>query len=221
MTFANETRGDLRDGLGRTPPEVERGAAARAAHRPDAPTCEPGGAFAGGTLARDILFLDLHRLRAEKGLTVPLIGSVMPSNETRKHWPVRRLVERLGGVKGRTVAVLGLAYKPGTDTLRRSAAIEVCRDLSGRGARVRALDPAVRDLPEEFKTFVTLAASAEAALAGADAAIVATEWPEFRSIDLASWLEAMPAPVICDPNGFLVKTFEGVRQVSYMSVGRP
>jgi UDPglucose 6-dehydrogenase len=68
---------------------------------------------------------------------------------------------------------------------------------------------------------VTLAASAKAALSGADAAIVATEWPEFRSIDLATWLDAMRGPLICDPNGFLAKTFEGAPQLSYMSVGRP
>jgi UDPglucose 6-dehydrogenase len=86
---------------------------------------------------------------------------------------------------------------------------------------VRAFDPAVRDLPEEFKTFMTLKASAKAALAGADAAIVATEWPEFRSIELESWLEAMPAPVICDPNGFLAKTFHGAPNLSYMRVGGP
>jgi UDPglucose 6-dehydrogenase len=119
------------------------------------------------------------------------------------------------------VAVLGLAYKPGTDTLRRSAAIELCRELSGLGAHVRAFDPAIRDLPVTFKAFVMLADSAKAALSGADAAIVATEWPEFRAIDLASWLNAMPTLVVCDPNGFLANTFEGTPQSSYMSVGRP
>jgi UDPglucose 6-dehydrogenase len=118
------------------------------------------------------------------------------------------------------VAVLGLAYKPGTDTLRRSSAIEMCRELAELGARAIAFDPAVHDLPAAFKSFVTLAPSAVAALSRADAAIVATEWPEFRSIELSAWREAMSSVLVCDPNGFLAKTFEGAQQTGYMSVGR-
>lgn len=216
VTFANELA-SICERVGADAAEVER--ALRLEPRIGARAyIKPGAAFAGGTLARDIVFL--KTIADENSLVVPLIGAVMPSNEAHKHWPVRRLIEWFGDVAGKTVAVLGLAYKPGTDTLRRSAAIQLCRELSARGARVRAFDPAVRHLPDEFTAFVTLAASAKVALAGADAAIVATEWPEFRSIDLASWLEAMPAPVICDPNGFLAKTFEGNSAMSYLSVGR-
>ena len=180
---------------------------------------KPGAAFSGGTLARDIVFL--RTIAHQEGLVIPLINSVIPSNEAHKHWPVRRMIERLGSLSGRTVAVLGLAYKPGTNTLRRSAAIEICRELSDHGAKVCAFDPAIHCLPEEFEAFVTVKASAKAALTGADAAIVATDWPEFRSIELESWLEAMPTPVICDPNGFLAKIFYGVPKLTYMRVGGP
>jgi len=217
VSFANELA-SLCERVGADAAEVERALRLEPRIGPRA-YIKPGAAFAGGTLARDIVFL--NTIAQREGLPLPLIGSVMRSNEAHKHWPVRRLVERLGSVSGRTVAVLGLAYKPGTDTLRRSSAIELCRELAGLGARVRAFDPAMGDLPAEFKAFVTLATSVDTALAGADAAIVATEWPEFRSIDLASWRRAMPVPLICDPNGFLAKTFEGARQVSYISVGRP
>jgi UDPglucose 6-dehydrogenase len=180
---------------------------------------KPGAAFAGGTLARDIVFL--NTIAKQEGLRLPLLDAVLPSNKAHKHWPVRRILDRLGNLAGRTVAVLGLAYKPGTDTLRRSSAIELCRELADLKANVRAFDPAVRDLPTELKSFVTLAPSAEAALAGADAAIVATEWPEFRSIALTTWRDAMRAPLICDPNGFLAKTFEDSELSGYMRVGRP
>lgn len=217
VTFANELA-SICERVGADAAEVERALRLEPRIGPRA-YIKPGAAFAGGTLARDVVFL--NAIVNREGLTLPLIGSVLRSNEAHKHWPVRRLVERLGSVSGRTIAVLGLTYKAGTDTLRRSSAIELCRELANLGARVRAFDPAVRDLPEEFRTFVTLAASANEALTGADAAIVATEWPEFRSIDLASWREAMPVPVICDPNGFLAKTFEGAERLSYMSVGRP
>ncbi len=217
VTFANEIA-TVCERVGADAAEVERALRLEPRIGPRA-YIKPGAAFAGGTLARDIVFLDTIGRR--EGLDLPLIRGVMPSNEAHKHWPVRRLVERLGSVSGRTVAVLGLAYKPGTDTLRRSSAIEVCRELAGLGARVRAFDPAVRHLPDEFKGFVALAPTAEAALSGADAAIIATEWPEFRSIDLAAWLDAMPAPLVCDPNGFLAATFKGAPQSSYMSVGKP
>ena len=216
VTFANELA-TICERVGADASEVESALRLEPRIGPRA-YIKPGAAFAGGTLARDIVFLSA--IADREGLPLPLIGSVMPSNEAHKHWPVRRLVDRLGSVSGRIVAVLGLAYKPGTDTLRRSSSIELCRELTALGARVRAFDPAVRDLPEEYKAFVTLAASARAALFGADAAIVATEWPEFQTIDLGTWRDAMPAPLICDPNGFLAKTFKDAPQFSYMSVGR-
>ena len=178
----------------------------------------PGAAFAGGTLARDIVFL--NTIADREGLRLPLLGAVLPSNEAHKYWPVRRIVDRLGNLADRTVAVLGLAYKPGTNTLRRSSSIELCRELTDLKAYVRAFDPVVGDLPSEFKSFITLAPSAEAALAGADAAIIATEWPEFRAIALTTWRDAMRTPLICDPNGFLAKTFEHSELSGYMSVGR-
>jgi UDPglucose 6-dehydrogenase len=217
VTFANELA-SICERVGADAAEVERALRLEPRIGPRA-YIKPGAAFAGGTLARDIVFLTA--IAGRETLPAPLLGSVMASNEAHKYWPVRRLVEHFGSVSGRTVAVLGLAYKPGTDTLRRSSSIELCRELYGLGARVRAFDPAIHELPEDLKSFVALAVNVKAALSGADAAIVATEWPEFRSIDLATWREAMPAPVICDPNGFLVKTFEGTRQVTYMCVGRP
>ena len=216
VTFANELA-IVCERVGADASEVERALRLEPRIGPGA-YIKPGAAFAGGTLARDIVFL--NTVAEREGLRLPLLGSVMRSNETHKHWPVRRLVERLGGLTGRTVAVLGLAYKPGTDTLRRSSSIELCRELADLKADVRAFDPAVRDLPSEFKSFVTLLPSAEAALAGADAAIIATEWPEFRSIPFAAWRDAMRSPVICDPNGFLAETFENSGLSGYMRVGR-
>jgi UDPglucose 6-dehydrogenase len=179
---------------------------------------KPGAAFAGGTLARDVVFL--NTIADRERLRLPLLGSVISSNQSHKHWPVRRIGERLGSLSGRTVAVLGLAYKPGTNTLRRSSSIELCQELASLGARVRAFDPAIQDLPPECKSFIRLTTSASAALSGADAAIVGTEWPEFKSIELATWLSTMREPLICDPNGFLAKTFEHSQQTSYIAVGR-
>lgn len=217
VTFANELA-SICERVGADASEVEYALRLEARIGPRA-YIKPGAAFAGGTLARDIVFL--NAIAAREGLRLPLLGGVMSSNDAHKHWPVRRVVERLGSVSGRTVAVLGLAYKPKTNTLRRSSSIELCRELAYLGAHVRAFDPAINDLPEEIKAFVTLELSVEAALSGADAAIVATEWPEFKSIDLATWFNTMKAPLVCDPNGFLAKTFERVPQICYLRVGKP
>jgi UDPglucose 6-dehydrogenase len=217
VTFANELA-IVCERVGADAAEVERALRLEPRIGPRA-YIKPGAAFAGGTLARDVVFL--NTIAEKEHLRLPLLGSVILSNEAHKHWPVRRLVERLGSLTDRTVAVLGLAYKPGTDTLRRSSSIELCRELADLKADVRAFDPAVRGLPSELKSFVTLSPSAEAALAGADAAIIATEWPEFRSIPVAAWRDAMRSPMICDPNGFLAKTFENSGLSGYMSVGRP
>ena len=84
----------------------------------------PGGAFAGGTLARDVSFLSQQGRRV--GIALPLLESIRTSNDLHKNWPRHRLKYLLGSLEGKTVSVLGLTYKAGTDTLRRSAAIELC-----------------------------------------------------------------------------------------------
>lgn len=165
----------------------------------------PGGAFAGGTLARDVQFL------AELGGAVPLLRGVKTSNDVHKQWALEKLAKVLGNLKGRTIAVWGLTYKPGTDTLRRSAAVELCLELRARGANVRAYDPAVRATPE---LDIELAPSAEAATRFADALVVATQWPEFRSVSF----EQLPrAIVVIDANRFL-SVPAGIR---HFAVGSP
>ena len=216
VAFANEVAG-LCEGLGADAADVERALRAEPRIGPRA-YLKPGGAFAGGTLARDVAFL--NELAARVALDTPLLASVLPSNRVQRDWPLRRLVQRLGDLRGHTVAVLGLAYKPGTDTLRRSAALELCVQLVGLGARVQAFDPAVRGLPPGHAD-VALAAGAGAALAGADAAVVATEWPEFRALTAADCVAAMRRPLICDPNRFLAATLGGDARIDYLAVGLP
>lgn len=178
----------------------------------------PGAPFAGGTLARDVVFLNetaaIHRL------DLPLLGSVLASNEAHKTWPVRRLLAAWENLERRSVAVLGLTYKPGTDTLRRSWSIEVCRELVRHGARVRAFDPHVRALPADLQASIELAESTETALRGSQAVIVATEWPEFRQLGQDLWVDAFPSGLVLDPNRFLADQVAGLPGISYQSVGR-
>jgi UDPglucose 6-dehydrogenase len=137
----------------------------------------PGGPFAGGTLARDVV--TLTKLGTNQGESLSLIPAIKQSNDLHRSWAFRKLQSRLGDLRGKTIAVLGLVYTPNTDTLRRSAAVELCQQLLAAGARVQAHDPALKSLPAELAA-ISLKADLANALRGADAAVVCTEWPAFR-----------------------------------------
>ena len=176
----------------------------------------PGGPFAGGTLARDVV--TLTHLASVNGESVPLISAIKQSNDEHRHWNFRLLQLRLGSLAGQTIAVLGLTYKPGTDTLRRSAAVELCRELIKAGASVRAVDPVVKSLPEDLSK-TALFSSVPEALLHADAVVICTEWPEFRRIN---WLEAvkrMSGRLVLDANRFLEKELKQAPGVDHVSVG--
>ena len=172
-----------------------------------------GGAFAGGTLARDIAFLRSMSERTATG--VPLIDGVYESNQHHKSWLARRIGEVFPSLAGRTIAVLGLTYKPGTNTLRRSSAVEAAEYLHGQGARVQAFDPQISELPAALQGVIHLAASVEAALIDADAMVVMTPWPEFRDMK-AEWAPG----VVFDAARFLETTLAARPGLQYFSIGR-
>ena len=217
VTFANEIA-TVCERVGANVAEVEQALRLEPRIGPKA-YIRPGASFAGGTLARDVMFL--RSVAAREHLKLPLIDSILPSNEAHQNWPVRRLTKHFGTLQDRRIAVLGLTYKPGTDTLRRSSSIQTCRELARLGARVGAFDPVIHALPQEFGGFIELAGDIESALAGADAAIVATEWPQFRSLSPDTCIRTMREPLICDANRFLASAFESAPGIAYLTVGRP
>jgi len=178
----------------------------------------PGGPFAGGTLARDVV--TLSNLGAEKRLPLALVPAIKASNDRHRGWASRRLRAALAGTAQPTVAVLGLAYTPGTSTLRRSAAVELCRDLAAAGCSVRAFDPLIRATDDTHRD-LTLAADAAAALRDAHAVVVCTECPEFRDYDWPRLLGLMRQPLVIDANRFLEKVMAGAPGLHYITVGRP
>lgn len=179
----------------------------------------PGGAFAGGTLARDVV--TLGNLASVHHEPLALISAIKQSNDAHRQWAFRKLRARLGSLQGRTIAVLGLVYTPNTNTLRRSAAVELCQDLIGSGARVQAHDPAVHAPPELAGAGVTVAEDVAGALRGADAAVVCTEWPQFRLADWRGLLGGMRQPVVVDANRFLEKELKSIPGVEHLFVGCP
>lgn len=216
VTFANEIA-TLCERVGADAKEVERGLKSEVRIGPKA-YLAPGGAFAGGTLARDVSFL-IH-VGATNERPTPLLSAVLTSNAEHRLWVRRTLQRLLGALDGRSVAVWGLTYKPGTDTLRRSESVALCVWLAEQGVRVRAHDPAVATLPEELARQVTLCKTPLEAVRGASALVVATEWPEYASLSTDPILDAMREPVVVDPNRFLAGQFQGSR-ATYVAVGAP
>jgi UDPglucose 6-dehydrogenase len=216
VAFINEIAA-ICEQVGADAAEVERGLKTESRIGPKA-YLSPGGAFAGGTLARDVMFLS--ELGHDRGVPTHLLASVKTSNDAHRQWALRRVSDVLGGVNGRRVAVWGLTYKPGTDTLRRSSAIELCRALHDGGAHVRAHDPAVRQLPPELASTIHLASDPLAAADRADALVVATPWPDYRGIDAGEVAGRMSGDLVLDANRFLGATLGQHAGLRYLSVGK-
>jgi UDPglucose 6-dehydrogenase len=214
VTFINEIA-SLCEQAGADAKEVERGLKTEKRIGPYA-YLGPGSAFAGGTLARDVVFLRALGQRVERA--TPLMDGVESSNREHRRWAHRRLQALLGSLAGRTVAVWGLTYKPSTDTLRRSTAVELCRWLLDQGAAVRVHDPVVPKLPADLQLTVR-ASSPEEAARGADALIVATEWPDYRQVNLDALADGMAGRVVLDANRFLGSTVGKDSRFQFISVG--
>lgn len=178
----------------------------------------PGGPFAGGTLARDVV--SLTRLGADTNLPLALIPAIKQSNDRHREWNLRKVRDALGNVAHPVVAVLGLAYTPGTSTLRRSAAVELCRQLQAAGMTVRAYDPLIRAADTDHGD-IPFAASAAAALQDAHAVVICTAWPEFRDYPWPALLASMARGLVIDANRHLENAVAPVPGIVYLTVGRP
>lgn len=212
VVFINEIAG-LCESHGADAAEVARGLKSESRIGPKA-YLGPGAAFAGGTLARDLQFLS--GMAAEEGRPQNLFHAALESNRRHALWPLKALERALpGGLKGKRIAVLGLAYKPGTDTLRRSTAVELMEALQGQGVDLVAVDPLVKAL-EGPLAGIPVTADATKACAGADALMLFHPWPGLDQVFAGL---SGPKPAVIDPQGlFPGGAPAGAR--SYARVGR-
>jgi UDPglucose 6-dehydrogenase len=178
----------------------------------------PGPPFSGGTLARDLQVL--LRLASSNGVPVPLLEGVTAVNEMQKRLAVRRLEEALGELAGKRIAILGLTYKPGTSTIRRSTAVELIQTLTERRADVAAYDPKAELTPTARLPRFERAADAYAAARGADAVVIMTDWPEFRTLDMRTLRAAMRGSVLIDIMNILDARAAADAGLAYYGVGR-
>jgi UDPglucose 6-dehydrogenase len=228
VAFINEVA-EICESVGADAEEVSRGLKSEQRIGPRA-YLGPGDAFAGGTLARDIGFL--RGLAKHRGLPAHVFAGVADGNAAHKHWTRRKLLELLelladegapeeDALAGRHVAIWGLTYKPGTDTLRRSSAIELCRWLAAVGATVRTHDPAVSALPADLAGKIELCSSPLEAAAGAEVLVVCTAWPDYLEVPVEELLSVLALAQVIDPAGVLRAALATRPDVRYVRVGTP
>ncbi|QZA32875.1 UDP-glucose/GDP-mannose dehydrogenase family protein [Hydrogenibacillus sp. N12] len=156
---------------------------------------------------------------------MPIVEAARRVNELQRERVVEKLQSALKGVRGRTIAVLGLAFKPNTDDVRESPALAVIRRLIALGAHIRAHDPiavpnAERALTEAERAEVTFVSDPYAAAEGADALLLATEWAEYRRLDLPRLRGLMRTPVFLDGRNVYAPDVARAAGLTYMGVGR-
>jgi len=215
VTFANEIA-SICEMVHADAKDVERGLKTEARIGPKA-YLSPGGPFAGGTLARDIEYLGA--IGKLNHVPTPLISSVRLSNDEHKKWVRRKLVQKFQSMRDIKVALWGLTYKAGTDTLRRSLSVELCDWLIEQNAVIKVYDPVVKELPNHWSS-VVMGSNAFDTLKDAQVLIIGTEWPEFKENADQILLTAKPDLVIIDANRYLGKS-KAPLHFNYISVGIP
>ena len=182
----------------------------------------PGVGYGGSCFPKDVKAL-IHSGRSH-GLELGVLAAVEHANERQKRVLVDKVIERFGeNLHGRTFALWGLAFKPDTDDMREAPSLVIVRELVRRGAALQAHDPiamaqarhALQGVPG-----VTFAADQRAALVGADALLIATEWREYRSPDFDFIREALKQPLIFDGRNLFDPVQVRAQGIEYFAIGR-
>ena len=216
ITFINEMA-DLCEQVGADVQEVARGMGLD--NRIGAKFLHPGPGFGGSCFPKDTSAL--IKTAHDHGVPLRLVETVSAVNEQRKRAMARKVVQALGGsVRGKTIAVLGLTFKPNTDDTRDSPAIPLITALNDLGAVVRGYDPAGMEQAKPLLPDVHYCHNAYSAAEGADAVVIATEWEQFRALDLARLNSVMTRPVIVDLRN--IYRAEEMRRAAfrYVPIGR-
>lgn len=181
----------------------------------------PGIGFGGSGFAKDLTAFG--HILADSAYPCGFFAEVERINREQRTMFLRKVRKALWTIRGKKLAILGLAYKGGTDDIRDSAAVDIAQQLAREGAHLRVYDPAAMDSAAKVLTGETIvfARSAYDAADGCDAAIVLTDWPEFRALDLDMLCQSLAYPIVIDGRN-LFHPEEMVRHgVMYCSIGRP
>jgi UDPglucose 6-dehydrogenase len=182
----------------------------------------PGVGYGGSCFPKDVKAL--QHTASQQRVPMRVLAAVEDANEAQKRVLVQKIVARLGeDLSGRTLAVWGLAFKPNTDDMREAASLTVLRELARRGARIVAYDPVA--MPASERAFgdvawLSYARTPMAALDGADALAVITEWKEFRSPDFDAIREKLKQPLLFDGRNLYDPPLVRAAGLEYFAIGR-
>jgi len=157
---------------------------------------EAGLGYGGSCFPKDVKALAY--MAADQGRHPQLLQAVMDINSDRRRQLVEKLIELVGELSGKTVGILGLAFKPNTDDLREAPALDIGRWLVDAGARVRAYDPVCMERAAGLMPELEMAEDPYSMATGCDAVVICTEWNEFKQLDLMRLQNAMRSPVVVD-----------------------
>ncbi|MFD9942904.1 UDP-glucose dehydrogenase family protein [Nonomuraea sp. NPDC059023] len=163
----------------------------------------------------------LKQLASNTGHHTQLLNAAIEVNNLQKRRAIQKLKDALGGLGGTRIAVLGMTFKPGTDDMREAPSTVLAARLLAEGAKVTCWDPLAPDGQPEPWASAVRHGSPQEALAGADAAILATAWPELRDVPWADVRDTMRRPVLFDGRNHLDPATMRALGYTYMSVGRP
>ena len=178
-----------------------------------------GIGYGGSCFPKDVAAFEA--ISRELGCEFGLLRETQRVNLEARARFLKKIEEELWIVKGKTIAALGLSFKPDTDDLRESVAVEVVRALVQQGARVRVYDPKAMEKAKAVVKDVAFCASALEAASGADCALLLTEWEEFRSLDLRKLKKVMAHPTLIDGRNLYDPAAARAAGFAYRSVGRP
>jgi UDPglucose 6-dehydrogenase len=214
ISFINEIA-NVCEAVGADVVEVARGVGLD--HRLGPHFLRAGIGYGGSCFPKDSLAL--KQLASNSGYHFQLLAAVIEVNELQKRRVIQKLQKHLGKLRGKKVALLGLAFKAGTDDMREAPSLVLASRLLAEGAEVSAWDPVAR--PGELMKGATLCESVLDAVNGADAAVIVTEWDELRALASEEVREAMARPLIIDGRNLLDPAETRRAGFAYEGIGRP
>ena len=180
----------------------------------------PGPGYGGSCFPKDTLAL--VRTAEQAGAPTRIVEAVVAVNAARKKAMAEKVIAHCGGsVDGKTIAVLGLTFKPNTDDMREAPSLDIIPALQGAGAKVRAYDPAGMEAAKRLLDGVVWCDGVYETMEGADALVIVTEWNAFRALDLARVKRLMKAPVMIDLRNIYDPAEMSAAGFRYASIGRP
>ena len=216
ITFINEIA-DLCEKVGADVQDVARGIGLD--KRIGGKFLHAGPGYGGSCFPKDTLAL--IKTGQDEGASLRIVETVVAVNDARKRAMARKVINALGGsVRGKKIALLGLAFKPNTDDMRDAPSLAIVASLAGDGAKLHAYDPESMEQARPLMPEVTFHDNAYSALEGAEALAIVTEWDAFRALDLDRVKSLLKQPIIVDLRNVYRPADVRKRGFTYVSVGR-